>query len=127
MAMKMEALSSLLLVALFTALLAQPGIVNAQWPQPSPPFSIPGLFPPGTPQDVLKCWSSLTNINGCALEVFRTIFSLQFGSIGPNCCKAFLSVEESCWPKMFPLNPFFPPLLKNTCALQGGPAPPARI
>ncbi|XP_062010498.1 uncharacterized protein LOC133726876 [Rosa rugosa] len=126
MAMKIVALSSLLLVTLLiTTLLTQPGLANAQLPQTPP--SIPGLFPPGTPQDALKCWSSLTGISGCVMEIFQSVFSLQLGTIGADCCKAFLSIEESCLPKMFPLTPFFPPLLKNFCALQGGPAPPARI
>ncbi|PRQ46259.1 putative Prolamin-like domain-containing protein [Rosa chinensis] len=126
MAMKIVPLSALLLVALLTTLLSQPGIANAQSPQ-SPP-SVPGLLPPGTPNDVLKCWSSLAGISGCVLEIFQSVFSLQLGTIGADCCKAFLSIEESCWPKMFPLTPFFPPLLKNICELQGrGAAPPAFV
>ncbi|KAL6226233.1 hypothetical protein ACLB2K_000196 [Fragaria x ananassa] len=120
MAMKREALSSLLLVTLLTALLAQSRITNAQLLL-SPP-SVPGsLFPPGTAPDVLKCWSSLTGVSGCVTEIFQSVFTLQFGRISANCCKAFLAVEDSCLPKMFPLTPFFPPLLKNICAL------PARI
>ncbi|KAL6188901.1 hypothetical protein ACLB2K_040292 [Fragaria x ananassa] len=124
MAMKMEALSSLLLVSLLTALLAQPRLTSAQLLPPSIPG---GLFPPGTAPDVLKCWSSLTGVNGCVLGIFQSVFSLQFGKISADCCKAFVAVEDSCLPKMFPLTPFFPPMLKNICALQGNPAPPARI
>ena len=126
MAMKMEALSSLLLVSLLAAFLAQSRIANAQLP-PFPPTIPGGLFPPGTAPDVLKCWSSLTGVSGCAMQIFQSVFSLQFGRIGADCCKAFLAIEDSCLPKMFPLTPFFPPMLRNICALQGGPAPPARI
>ncbi|XP_050374952.1 uncharacterized protein LOC126792584 [Argentina anserina] len=123
MAMKLEALSSLLLVSLLTALLAQSRLATAQFPPTFPG----GLFPPGTAPDVLKCWSSLTGVNGCVMEIFQSVFSLQFGGIGAGCCKAFVAIEDSCLPKMFPLTPFFPPLLKNICALQGGPAPPAKF
>ncbi|PRQ50250.1 putative Prolamin-like domain-containing protein [Rosa chinensis] len=120
MSRNIEALFSVLLVELCTTVL----LANAQFLPPNAP-SIPGLSPPGMPQDALKCWSSLTNISGCALEVLRSIFSLQFGNIGPNCCKAFLGLEESCWPRMFPSNPSFPPLLNNSCSLRGGLVPPA--
>ncbi|ESQ38659.1 hypothetical protein EUTSA_v10029285mg [Eutrema salsugineum] len=29
---------------------------------------------------------------------------------------AFSTLDANCWPHMFPLNPFFPPLLKDNCA-----------
>ncbi|KAL6220848.1 hypothetical protein ACLB2K_008601 [Fragaria x ananassa] len=120
MAMKREALSSLLSQS------TEPRIANAQLPPIAP--SIPGgLFPPGTAPNVLKCWSSLIGVTGFFMEIFHSVFRLQFGSISADCCKAFLTVEDSCLPKMFPPTPFFPPLLKNICALQGAPAPPARI
>ncbi|KAL6223815.1 hypothetical protein ACLB2K_002673 [Fragaria x ananassa] len=119
--MKMEALSSLLLVSLLIALLAQWRMANAQL-LPSPPSLPGGLFPPGTAPDVLKCWSSLTGVNGCVMEILQSVASLQFGSISADCCKAFVAVEDSCLPKMFPLTPF-PPLLRNICARQGAPTP----
>ncbi|KAL6222131.1 hypothetical protein ACLB2K_005523 [Fragaria x ananassa] len=119
MTMKREALSSLL------AQSTESRIANAQLPPIAP--SIPGcLFPPGTAPNVLKCWSSLIGVTGFVMEIFHSVFSLRFGSISADCCKAFLTVEDNCLPKMFPPT-LFPPLLKNICALQGAPAPPARI
>ncbi|KAG2280728.1 hypothetical protein Bca52824_051948 [Brassica carinata] len=51
------------------------------------PQAIPGLFPPGlVPIDLAAC------------------------------CKVFSTLDANCWPHMFPLNPFFPPLLKENCA-----------
>ncbi|KAL6144306.1 hypothetical protein ACLB2K_055001 [Fragaria x ananassa] len=93
-------------------------------PPPPPPFNIPagllppgfpGLLPPSNPNDIAKCWSSLQNIQGCVAEIYSSIFTPRL-QVGPACCKAILAIEESCWPKMFPLNPSFTPLLKNTCA-----------
>ncbi|KAL6140533.1 hypothetical protein ACLB2K_058832 [Fragaria x ananassa] len=90
---------------------------------PPPPFNIPrllppgfpGLLPPSNPNDIAKCWSSLQNIQGYVTEIFTSVFTGKLEA-GPACCKAFLAIEESCLPKMFPLNPSFAPLLKNICA-----------
>ena len=112
-----------LLLATCTALFVQPGLS-----QPPPPLGIipnlPGLFPGGNTPDIQQCWSALTNIQGCIWEIYRSVFSFQFGSIGPDCCRAFTTINDNCLSKMFPLNPFFPPLLKNNCA-RSGAAPPA--
>ncbi|PRQ51900.1 putative Prolamin-like domain-containing protein [Rosa chinensis] len=93
-------------------LLASPPLINI--PGLLPP-GFPGLLPPTNPNDIAKCWSSLRNIQGCVSEIFTSIFTHKI-EVSPACCKAFLAIEESCWPKMFPLTPFFAPLLKNTCA-----------
>ncbi|AEE78444.1 putative Prolamin-like domain-containing protein [Arabidopsis thaliana] len=77
--------------------------------------TIPGLFPPGLPIDIIKCWSSLFNVQGCVQEIYKSIFSGQFASIEAPCCKTFSAIDTNCWPHMFPLNPFFPPILKNNC------------
>lgn len=78
--------------------------------------TIPGLFPPGSPIDIPKCWSSLFNVQGCIQEIYKSFFSGQFANIEAECCKTFSAIDTNCWPHMFPLNPFFPPLLKNICA-----------
>ncbi|EEF30070.1 conserved hypothetical protein [Ricinus communis] len=39
----------------------------------------------------------------------------QLGEIGTACCNAILSIEDNCWPQMFPLHPFLAPLLKGFC------------
>ncbi|XVF30472.1 hypothetical protein REPUB_Repub16aG0060900 [Reevesia pubescens] len=113
-----------LLLATCTAVLFHPGL--AELP-PIPPLGIipylPGLLPPGTPLEIQKCWSALANIQGCIWEIYQSVFSAQFGSIGPDCCKAFTKINQNCWPKMFPLHPFFPPLLKDNCARFTTPSP----
>ncbi|XVF83486.1 hypothetical protein PTKIN_Ptkin16aG0492000 [Pterospermum kingtungense] len=89
--------------------------------------NLPGQLPqrsPTTPVDIRQCWSALTNIQGCLFEIYRYAISSQFGQIGPDCCRAINTVTEGCWPKMFPLVPLFPPLLKNNCASFKA-APPA--
>ncbi|ESQ32579.1 hypothetical protein EUTSA_v10005158mg [Eutrema salsugineum] len=75
----------------------------------------PSKTPPSSPIDIEKCWSSLFNVNGCILEVFQSVFSGKFGIVGISCCKAFSTIDTNCWPHMFPFNPFFPPLLKDSC------------
>ncbi|XP_019093284.1 PREDICTED: uncharacterized protein LOC109129475 [Camelina sativa] len=92
--------------------------VNAQLPflfQPSP--GIPGF------SDRTKCWSTLMDIPGCIAEISQSIITGKFGSIGPACCKTFLGVEANCIPK-FPINPFFPPILKEQCSRIVGAVPP---
>lgn len=111
-----------LLVATCIAMLVQSG----QLPQ------TPGLaIPPGWGSgDVLKCWSSLANTEGCVTSIFSSIFSLNFNSIAPACCKAFVAIDAGCFHLMFPWNPFFPQLLNDFCArIEGGargvpPSPP---
>ncbi|KAJ4708986.1 ECA1 gametogenesis related family protein [Melia azedarach] len=77
-------------------------------------IQIPGLLTPIP--DVIKCWSSLTSILSCLTEVYGSFLLGQIGKIGPICCEAINEINDNCWPKMFPLNPFFPSLLKNFCA-----------
>ncbi|KAJ4709100.1 ECA1 gametogenesis related family protein [Melia azedarach] len=103
-----QSLISFILVTACIAMLVEPGLGQIQTPQ------FPGLFPPGASGsgEVMQCWSSLVNIEGCAWEVYRSVFTQQFNNIGPSCCKAYLEIDAKCWPKMFPFNPFFPPLFK---------------
>ncbi|XVE98426.1 hypothetical protein REPUB_Repub03eG0105400 [Reevesia pubescens] len=112
-----------LLLATCTAVLFQPGLAELA---PVPPLGIipnlQGLLPPGTPLEIQECWSGLAEIQGCISEIFQSLFSGQFGSIGPNCCKAFTQIKQDCWPKMFPFQPSFPPFLKNFCAPITAPA-----
>ncbi|CAA7051861.1 unnamed protein product [Microthlaspi erraticum] len=89
-------------VALCVAVLITPGAANDK--------------PPSFPVDIEKCWSSLFNVEGCVLELFKSVFSGKFGNVGVSCCKAYSTIDANCWPHMFPLNPFFPPLLKDNCA-----------
>ncbi|KAK0574659.1 hypothetical protein LWI29_026830 [Acer saccharum] len=100
----------------------------------------PGLaaepeFPPlfGQDPNVAKCLSTLQSVQGCVQEIITSFLSHQVKLIGPACCKALNEVDDNCWPKVFPLDPFFPTLLKNYCAtvVPGGasptPTPPAKL
>uniref|UniRef100_A0A2N9IAT3 Prolamin-like domain-containing protein n=1 Tax=Fagus sylvatica TaxID=28930 RepID=A0A2N9IAT3_FAGSY len=71
--------------------------------QLSPSSSMPGLllpFPGLSPVAIRRRHSTMG----------------KFGVSGLACCKAITDVSDKCWPKMFPLNPMFPPLLKSNCA-----------
>ncbi|XP_010482777.1 PREDICTED: egg cell-secreted protein 1.1-like [Camelina sativa] len=84
---------------------------------------IPGFSLPGSPVDITKCWSSLSSVEGCVAEIFKSVFTGKFGDVGHMCCKAFSDVDSKCWPHMFPLNPLFPPLLKDSCSRIEAAAP----
>ncbi|AED96285.1 putative Prolamin-like domain-containing protein [Arabidopsis thaliana] len=105
-------LSVILIVSLCVAIFVTQGVAHMQ----TPPTTVPGIFPPGLPIDLVKCWSSLFNVEGCVLEIAKSIFSGKFENVEAACCKAFSTLDANCWPHMFPLNPFFPPLLKDSCA-----------
>ncbi|CAL9243461.1 unnamed protein product [Arabidopsis halleri] len=78
---------------------------------------------PGSPVDLTKCWSSLFNVQGCNIEILKSALTGEFENVGSTCCKAFTEVDANCWPKMFPLNPLFPSLLKDGCSLISAAAP----
>ncbi|KAL1206558.1 hypothetical protein V5N11_027127 [Cardamine amara subsp. amara] len=99
--------STILVVTLFTLL--RPGLAEFHVKRPFP-------FLPGFPIGLPKCWSSLLSVEGCEIEIFKSVLTGKFENIGHACCKAFNEVDAKCWPQMFPLNPFFPPLLKNICS-----------
>ncbi|KAF9591670.1 hypothetical protein IFM89_005542 [Coptis chinensis] len=80
-------------------------------------------FPPLPRQDIQQCLSSLQNINGYLAEIFASFTSGRAGQLGPVCCKAITDINTSCWPKLFPFNPSFPPLLMGNCATVLGAAP----
>ncbi|KAF3430943.1 hypothetical protein FNV43_RR25673 [Rhamnella rubrinervis] len=112
----------------------QPG--QAQFPLPPSLGPIPGLAPPLNPGNITKCLSSIINVEGCLVELYKSLYSGQFGNLGSACCKAFLAIDDNCLPTLFPLNPLFPELVKSYCAqFQSGPSetlssldvPPASI
>ncbi|CAN8248228.1 unnamed protein product [Cochlearia groenlandica] len=76
--------------------------------------TIPGFSLPVV--DLTKCWSSIFAVKGCVTEIYKSVSTGKFGNVGPMCCKAFVDVDEKCWPQMFPMNPFFPRLLRNQCS-----------
>ncbi|KAI5679625.1 hypothetical protein M9H77_00852 [Catharanthus roseus] len=74
------------------------------------------------------CLVSFVNTQGCIQELIASFLSLQVHLIGPQCCKAAMAIDDNCWPKIFPLNPLFPPEIKNYCATiipLPSPLPPA--
>ncbi|CAN6842493.1 unnamed protein product [Brassica oleracea] len=102
-----------LIISLCAAIFVTRGIAQMQNPQ-----AIPGLFPPGlVPIDLVKCWSSLFTVQGCVLAISNSFFSGKIENVEAACCKVFSTLDANCWPHMFPLNPFFPPILKDNCAL----------
>ncbi|CAA7057814.1 unnamed protein product [Microthlaspi erraticum] len=103
--------SMILVASLCATILFTQGVAQVQ-----PPLTTPGFVLPGSPIDLVKCWSSLFNVEGCVLEISKSIFSGKFENVEAACCKVFSTLDANCWPQMFPLNPFFPPLLKDNCA-----------
>ncbi|KAB1208944.1 hypothetical protein CJ030_MR6G001697 [Morella rubra] len=103
------------------------GIGQTIWTKLSPPVPLPfpGL-PPGQSGPVIeRCWSPLTTIEGCIADIYGSLSNSNFGAISPACCKAISQVDDNCWPKMFPFNPLFSPLLKSICASIGTGIAPA--
>ncbi|ESQ38658.1 hypothetical protein EUTSA_v10029307mg [Eutrema salsugineum] len=80
------ALEVLLVISLCAVIFITQGVAQVQ-----PSSSNPGLLLPGFHIDL-------------------------FENVEAACCKAFSTLDANCWPHMFPLNPFFPPLLKENCA-----------
>ncbi|GFP80801.1 hypothetical protein PHJA_000223400, partial [Phtheirospermum japonicum] len=65
--------------------------------------------------DVQQCLSPILAVPGCLNQLIDSSLTLQPQLLGPPCCNAFLQIDQNCWPKMFPLNPAFPPSLKYYC------------
>lgn len=61
------------------------------------------------------CLESFVSTQGCVEELVSSFVTLQAHLLGPQCCKSALTIDENCWPKIFPMNPVFPPLVKNYC------------
>ncbi|PIN22220.1 hypothetical protein CDL12_05069 [Handroanthus impetiginosus] len=76
----------------------------------------------GDAPKIKECLKSVFGVRGCIHEIIFSVLSLQPRLLGPACCKAFLQIDENCWPKVFPLNPTFPPLLKSYCVKTEGPS-----
>ncbi|KAK7848305.1 hypothetical protein CFP56_005204 [Quercus suber] len=95
-------------------------------PTPSPlgadQITVSKLYLPE--KDIVKCWSSLSSINRCVDEIYGTLSRGEFSIVGPACYKSITVISHKCWPKMFPLNPLFPPLLKSKCARSASRAAP---
>lgn len=64
------------------------------------------------------CLATLTGFQDCAQEVVSSMATFQVQLVGPECCRALAEADNKCWPKALPVNPFYPPLLKNHCSTQ---------
>ena len=84
-----------------------------QTPGPFPDIPLPGLLPGQSGSE--QCWLSLINIKGCSIELMNALQKGQSAKIGTACCHAILSIDDNCWALMFPLQPLFPPFLKQLC------------
>ncbi|MCD7472387.1 hypothetical protein HAX54_013617 [Datura stramonium] len=73
--------------------------------------------------DISKCVASVLNVPGCIEEILTSFLSIQLRLIGPQCCKAILDIEDSCWPKIFPLSSLFPLTIRSFCSIQGSLPP----
>ncbi|CAH8384489.1 unnamed protein product [Eruca vesicaria subsp. sativa] len=91
-----------LIICLYAAIFDPRGVTEMQNPR------IPGIFPPGlVPVDLVKCWSSLFNIQGCVLGLSASFLSGKFENIEAEYCKAFSSLDANCWPHVS-FESFFP-------------------
>ncbi|XP_058106272.1 egg cell-secreted protein 1.1-like [Magnolia sinica] len=64
-----------------------------------------------------SCWSSLSNIPGCTVEVLKAILQLNI-DLGPDCCKAIVHIGKNCWAEIFgflPFNPMLPSVMEKYC------------
>ncbi|XP_038699735.1 uncharacterized protein LOC119997036 [Tripterygium wilfordii] len=84
----------------------------------APPLLRPSITSKLEPQlkkeqiGITQCWSSVRNITGCVAQIVEAFSSAKTDDIGPACCKAIIStIDNKCWVKMFPFNPFFGPIL----------------
>lgn len=75
----------------------------------------PGLLPQSD-EDIMDCWASVIKTHGCITQMYESLCKNKFSSIGPACCRAITSIKHTCWPRMFPFHPKFPPSVKGYCA-----------
>ncbi|KAF5742883.1 hypothetical protein HS088_TW09G00945 [Tripterygium wilfordii] len=75
-------------------------------------------------KEIKQCWSSITSIDGCVAEIFKSFTSGKIGEFGSACCKAISGINDNCWSQIFPIDPFFPPLIKSKCGTNSGVAAP---
>nr|XP_009595110.1 uncharacterized protein LOC104091470 [Nicotiana tomentosiformis]XP_016451382.1 PREDICTED: uncharacterized protein LOC107776079 [Nicotiana tabacum] len=76
------------------------------------------------PDSITKCLTSVNDVPNCIEEIITSFLSIQLHLLGPQCCKAALDIDDGCWPKIFPFNPFFPPAIKSFCSAEAQIPPP---
>ncbi|KAL9445110.1 hypothetical protein AB3S75_018163 [Citrus x aurantiifolia] len=110
---------SFALILTCSFMMAAPGLATVNFENP--------LIEGGQGPDAAKCLSTLESVHGCVQEVITAFLSLKVNLIGNACCKAFNEVDTNCWPKVFPFDPFFPPLLQSYCTTIVKNEPPTSI
>ncbi|KAL0427245.1 UNVERIFIED_CONTAM: hypothetical protein Slati_2899300 [Sesamum latifolium] len=65
--------------------------------------------------NVNQCLNVVLGMPGCLHKLIYSALSLQSRLLEPACCKAFLQIDQSCWPKVFPLRSAFVPSLQSYC------------
>ncbi|KAJ4823697.1 hypothetical protein Tsubulata_009317 [Turnera subulata] len=107
---------SFLLIAKCITLLIQPGLGyhhDDDAPKMPTVRGFPGLEA-GSPQNLVRCWKSVPHVPLCEIQMY--LFLGRGDQIGPECCRAILSVTDRCWAKIFPGNPtFIPRQPKHAC------------
>ncbi|XP_076918018.1 uncharacterized protein LOC143578270 [Bidens hawaiensis] len=74
---------------------------------------------------IVECWEASFDLSKCTEELNRALRGEPIElTTWPDCCKAAKSTSEGCWPKVFPLDPLVPQLLKTYCPLFALPPPP---
>lgn len=90
---------------------------------PSLPFSLPSIFGgsigngSGNNSELArKCFPDLGDGEACMAEIFGSFFNRQI-TIGPECCKAIVEIDEDCTQAVFELfsNSFFSSSVKQFC------------
>ncbi|MFS7982066.1 putative Prolamin-like domain-containing protein [Helianthus anomalus] len=83
---------------------------------------------PRPSKEIMECWAASFDLAKCSGELLRVaqggIIDLN---IWPDCCKAAESVSSGCLPKMFPMNPLFPQILRMYCPRLSLPPPPMTL
>ncbi|KAK3039963.1 hypothetical protein RJ639_027153 [Escallonia herrerae] len=119
---------SVILVCISSLVLGEP----EPEPEPEPIFLPFEISPQSSPEPsrepyeelgVEECFAAIGNSGDCISVIFRAYREGQVANVGPVCCKALSAVDEACWPKMFPFDPFFPPFVKGFCAIYRGDVP----
>ncbi|KAK1417203.1 hypothetical protein QVD17_26327 [Tagetes erecta] len=72
--------------------------------------------PPGSSKEIFECWSASFDLAKCSGELLRaTQGGMLDLRIWPDCCQAVTNINSGCWPKIFPMNPFFSQMLQMYC------------
>ncbi|CAA7032800.1 unnamed protein product [Microthlaspi erraticum] len=90
---------------------------------PSLPFSLPSIFGGSTGNGsgnnselATRCFPDLGDGEACMAEIFGSFYNRQI-TIGPECCKAIVEIDEDCTQAVFKpfSNTFFSSSVKQFC------------